>query len=118
MAPVAFVPCPTWFVCRSHLPLVEVRAGDAVVSQGGPSGGVWVLLSGALQVLKGDVAVNTITKPGAIVGEMSVLLGTDHGATVVATDAEHPALRRGRSRPSCSVIPRSRGSSLWAWPSG
>jgi CRP-like cAMP-binding protein len=68
-----------------HLPLVEVQTGDEVVSQGGPSGGVWVLLSGALQVFKGDVAVNTITKPGAIIGEMSVLLGTDHGATVVAT---------------------------------
>ncbi len=69
-----------------HLPLVEVRAGDAVVSQGGPSGGVWILISGALQVFKGDVSVNTITKEGAIIGEMSVLLGTDHGATVVATE--------------------------------
>jgi CRP-like cAMP-binding protein len=69
-----------------HLPTVEVRAGDAVVSQGGPSGGVWVLISGALQVFKGDVAVNTITKEGAIIGEMSVLLGTDHGATVMATE--------------------------------
>lgn len=68
-----------------HLPMVEINPGEAVVTQGGPSGGVWVLLSGALQVFKGDVAVNTITKEGAIVGEMSVLLGTDHGATVVAT---------------------------------
>jgi CRP-like cAMP-binding protein len=47
---------------------------------------VWILISGALQVFKGDVAVNTITRPGAIVGEMSVLLGTDHGATVVTTE--------------------------------
>jgi CRP/FNR family cyclic AMP-dependent transcriptional regulator len=69
-----------------HLPLVEMEAGEEVVSQGGPSGSVWILVSGALQVLKGDVAVNTISKPGAIIGEMSVLLGTDHGATVVATE--------------------------------
>jgi CRP-like cAMP-binding protein len=69
-----------------HLPMVEVRTGEEVVSQGGPSGGVWILISGALQVFKGDVPVNTITKAGAIVGEMSVLLGTDHGATVVATE--------------------------------
>ena len=68
-----------------HLPLVEVGAGEPVLTQGGPGGGVWVLVSGSLQVLKGDVAVNTIARPGAIVGEMSVLLGTDHGATVVAT---------------------------------
>jgi CRP-like cAMP-binding protein len=69
-----------------HLPLAEMDAGDVLVSQGGPSGGVWILLSGALQVFKGDVPVNTITKTGAIVGEMSVILGTDHGATVVATE--------------------------------
>ena len=69
-----------------HLPLVEVGTGETVIAQGGPSGGIWVLVSGALQVLKGDVPVNTITRPGAIVGEMSVLLGTDHGATVVATE--------------------------------
>jgi CRP-like cAMP-binding protein len=69
-----------------HLPLVEAGSGDEVVSQGGPSGGVWILFTGALQVFKGDVAVNTITKTGAIIGEMSVLLGTDHGATVVATE--------------------------------
>ena len=70
----------------SHLPVVEMRAGDEVVTTGGPSGSVWILISGALQVFKGDVAVNTITKEGAIIGEMSVLLGTNHGATVVATE--------------------------------
>jgi CRP-like cAMP-binding protein len=70
----------------THLPLIEVPAGHEVVSQGGPSGGVWILISGALQVFKGDVAINSITKAGAIIGEMSVLLGTDHGATVVATE--------------------------------
>jgi CRP-like cAMP-binding protein len=70
----------------THLPLIEVPAGHEVVSQGGPSGGVWILISGALQVFKGDVAVNSIVKAGAIIGEMSVLLGTSHGATVVATE--------------------------------
>jgi CRP/FNR family cyclic AMP-dependent transcriptional regulator len=70
----------------THLPVVELRAGDALVSQGGPGGGVWILITGALQVFKGDVAVNTISKEGAVIGEMSVLLGTEHGATVVATE--------------------------------
>ncbi len=69
-----------------HLPLVEVRAGDEVVSQGGPSGGVWVLVSGALQVFKGDVAVNTITKKGRSSARCPSCSGTDHGATVVATE--------------------------------
>jgi CRP/FNR family cyclic AMP-dependent transcriptional regulator len=69
-----------------HLPLIEIDAGEAVVTEGGASGAVWILVEGALQVFKGDVAVNTITQPGAIVGEMSVLLGTRHGATVVTTE--------------------------------
>ncbi len=68
-----------------HLPLIEIDAGEAVVNEGGASGAMWILVEGALQVFKGDVAVNTITQPGAIVGEMSVLLGTRHGATVVTT---------------------------------
>jgi CRP-like cAMP-binding protein len=37
-------------------------------------------------VLKGAVAVNTITHPGSLIGEISVLLGTAHGATVEATE--------------------------------
>lgn len=73
-------------VLSSHLPEVEFAAGEAVVREGGPSGGIWVLVSGALRVLKGDSQVNTITNPGALIGEMSVLLGTSHSATVEATE--------------------------------
>lgn len=70
----------------AHLPVVELAPGDAVVTEGGPSGGIWILLSGSLRVLKGGMPVNTITAPGSAVGEMSVLLGTDHGATVEAIE--------------------------------
>ena len=54
--------------------------------EGGPSGGIWVLVCGGLWVLKGDSQVNTITNPGALIGEMSVLRGTRHSATVEATE--------------------------------
>jgi CRP/FNR family cyclic AMP-dependent transcriptional regulator len=69
----------------AHLPEVEFAAGEAVVREGGPSGSIWVLVSGALRVRKGDIEVSTITNPGALIGEMSVLLGIDHSATVEAT---------------------------------
>jgi CRP-like cAMP-binding protein len=69
----------------AHLPEVHLAAGDAVVQEGGTGHGLWVLVDGALDVLKGDVVVNTITLPGALVGEMSALLGTRHSATVVAS---------------------------------
>ena len=69
-----------------HLPEVEFAAGDTVVREGDQSGSIWVLVSGALQVRKGAIVVNTVTAPGATVGEISVLLGNAHGATVVATE--------------------------------
>ena len=70
----------------AHLPELDLAPGEVVVREGGESGGIWVLVSGALLVRKGDEPVNTITHPGALVGEMSILLGTDHGATVEATE--------------------------------
>jgi CRP-like cAMP-binding protein len=68
------------------LPEAELATGDFVVREGGPAGTIWVLVSGALRVLKGTVTVNTITHPGSLVGEISVLLGSAHGATVQATE--------------------------------
>ena len=53
--------------------------------EGGTSSSLWILVSGALRVVKGDVAVNTIVEPGAVIGEMSLLLGVRHSATVEAT---------------------------------
>lgn len=69
----------------AHLPEVRFAAGAPVVQEGGRSGGIWVLMSGALQVRKGDVLVNTITRPGALIGELSILLGIAYSASVVAT---------------------------------
>lgn len=69
-----------------HLPEVTIGAGDVLVTEGSPSEGLWVLVSGALDVRKGDVVVNTITLPGALVGEMSELLGRPSSATVAASE--------------------------------
>jgi len=73
-------------VLSANLPEVEFAAGEAVVREGGAGGSIWVLLSGALRVRKGAIQVNTITNPGALIGEMSVLLGIDHSATVEAME--------------------------------
>ena len=73
-------------VLCSHLPEVEFAPGDTVVSEGSRTGSVWVLVSGSLQVRKGQVVIHTITNPGAAIGEISLLLDTTHGATVVAIE--------------------------------
>ena len=69
----------------ADLPEVELAAGDVVVREGGTSSSLWILVSGQLRVMKGDVMVNTIDHPGAVIGEMSLLIGTRHSATVEAT---------------------------------
>ena len=70
----------------SHLPEIELAAGETVVAEGHAAGGLWVLVSGALEVRKGAVLVNTITRPGALIGEISVLLDSVYSATVRATE--------------------------------
>jgi CRP/FNR family transcriptional regulator, cyclic AMP receptor protein len=69
----------------AHLPAFSFAPGEVIVREGGSDGGIWILVSGALQVRKGDVVVNAVNRPGALIGEISVLLGTHHGATVSAT---------------------------------
>jgi CRP/FNR family cyclic AMP-dependent transcriptional regulator len=62
----------------------NVSPGDLVVHEGGRTGHLYVLIEGRLEVVKGDTVVATITEPGAVLGEMSVLLDTPHTATVRA----------------------------------
>jgi CRP/FNR family transcriptional regulator, cyclic AMP receptor protein len=83
----------------AHLPEVRVAPGEVVVHEGGTTGALWVLVSGSLQVRKGTVVVNAITRAGALIGEVSALLGTAYSATVEAIEptvlrhaADGPAL--------------------------
>jgi CRP/FNR family cyclic AMP-dependent transcriptional regulator len=75
----------------ADLPVIDVAPGEVVISEGGQAGSIWILVSGSLRVLKGDVEVNTVTHPGAVIGEMAVLLGAAATATVQA--AERSSLR-------------------------
>jgi CRP/FNR family transcriptional regulator, cyclic AMP receptor protein len=70
----------------AHLPEIEFAPGDVVVREGAAARGIWILVSGALQVKKGAVLVNTVTEPGALVGEIAVLLDSASTATVEATE--------------------------------
>ena len=62
----------------------NVPAGTLVVHEGGRTGHLYVLIEGRLEVTKGDTVVATIVDPGAVLGEMSVLLDQPHTATVRA----------------------------------
>jgi CRP/FNR family transcriptional regulator, cyclic AMP receptor protein len=62
----------------------NVAAGTEVLHEGGRTGHLYVLIEGRLEVTKGDTVVASITEPGAVLGEMSVLLDKPHTATVRA----------------------------------
>ena len=62
-------------------------AGTVLISQGETSGRLFVLVEGQVEVLRGDTQVALIDEPGAIFGEMSVLLGVPHTATVRTVSA-------------------------------
>jgi len=70
----------------THLPEVELAAGDVLVREGVANRSIWVLVSGTLSVSNGDVEVNAIRHPGALIGEVSVLLGSMPTATVTAVE--------------------------------
>jgi CRP/FNR family transcriptional regulator, cyclic AMP receptor protein len=58
--------------------------GDVVLEQGGVSGHLLVLIEGEIEVLRDNVRVARASTPGAVFGEMSVLLGSPFTATVRA----------------------------------
>src|SRR5258708_12178932 len=62
----------------------DVLAGTLIIHEGGTTDHLYVLIEGRLEVVKGDTVVAIITEPGAVLGEMSVLLDQSHTATVRA----------------------------------
>jgi CRP-like cAMP-binding protein len=65
-------------------PLQELAAGTVLLPEGKTSGHLYVLRSGVVEVLRGGTQVAVIEEPGALFGEMSVLLRRPHTATVRA----------------------------------
>lgn len=67
------------------LPEISLAAGDVLVREGETDSGLWILVSGTLQVHKAGIAISSIRRPGAAIGEISLLLDAPHSATVVAS---------------------------------
>lgn len=67
-------------------PLRELAAGERLIEAGEAGGELFVLENGQLSVIREGIEIARLSEPGALVGEMSVLLGVDHSATVVAIE--------------------------------
>jgi CRP-like cAMP-binding protein len=86
------------------LPSVQAQAGEVLIEEGREVGRLLVLVSGTVQVERDGMPIARVSVPGAVFGEMSLVLQTPATATVrvlepcelkVAADpraflAEHP----------------------------
>lgn len=72
-----------------HFRAIEVHTGQRVVSQGQPSGGIYIALSDGLAVFREEESTGIQEQlaklsPGEVFGEISVLSGTPAGASIDA----------------------------------
>ncbi len=96
----------------SDLPTRTYATGDAVLTEGSRDGEILFLKSGSLDIRVGDSAITTISAPGAVLGEIAVLLDRGHTASATALQdtecyvlenaeqalAEHPEINKEISR--------------------
>jgi CRP-like cAMP-binding protein len=70
----------------SQLPEIDIDSGHVILREGDRTGAIWILVSGELRVLRGPTVVEWIDQPGAVIGEMAVLLDTAATASVEASE--------------------------------
>lgn len=66
------------------VPTRELKAGEFLIRAGTRTGRLFFLESGELAVVRDGVAISRVREPGAVFGEMSLLLDGPHTADVVA----------------------------------
>jgi CRP-like cAMP-binding protein len=66
------------------LPIRKVSAGELIITQGTKTGSAFILESGTVEVLKDGAQITTVKDSGALFGELSFLLDSDHQASVRA----------------------------------
>ena len=68
------------------LPVATYEAGQTVFAAGSRTGRLLILKKGAVVIVKEDVEIAKVTEPGAVFGELSVLLDQPHTAHVRALE--------------------------------
>jgi CRP-like cAMP-binding protein len=71
------------------LPRQSFSPGDILLKEGATSGRLYVLSDGTVEVLRGVTRIVSVSEPGSVFGEMSILLDAPHTATVQAATAGH-----------------------------
>ena len=70
----------------ADLPLVTYQPGEIVIVDGSKTGRLLILKKGAVAIVKEDTEIAKVAEPGAVFGELSVLLDRPHTADVHALE--------------------------------
>jgi len=63
-------------------PLVTLKEGENLLTQGEKTNSLYFLLEGGVSILRDDIEIATSSEKGSVYGEMSIMLGNAHSATV------------------------------------
>jgi CRP/FNR family cyclic AMP-dependent transcriptional regulator len=80
------------------LPLATYQAGETVLSAASTTGRLLILKEGAVAVIKEGLEIARVTEPGAVFGELSVLLDQPHTADVRSNTCSRSTQARSVSR--------------------
>jgi CRP-like cAMP-binding protein len=69
-------------VCARAMTVTAMPPGAMVLSEGARAGVLYVLAEGEVEISKNGIQVVVISEPGAVLGDISVLLDAPHTATV------------------------------------
>ncbi|MCW1924547.1 cyclic nucleotide-binding domain-containing protein [Luteolibacter arcticus] len=75
---------PSLLELVGDVPEIHFAEGDVVIKEGAPSGDLFLLKNGEVEVTRDQLSIGRISKEGSAIGEMSALLGVPATATVVA----------------------------------
>ena len=70
----------------ADLPVVTYQPGETVIVDGSKTGRLLILKKGNVAIVKEDTEIAKVAEPGAVFGELSVLLGQPHTADVHALE--------------------------------
>ena len=68
------------------LPVATYQAGETVIAEGSRTGRLLILAKGVVAIVKEDTEIAQVAEPGAVFGELSILLDKPHTAEVRALE--------------------------------
>lgn len=70
----------------SDFPVCSYEAGTVIIEEGTRTNALYILKTGKVSIFKGSIPITINATPGAVFGEISILMEVNHSATVKAVE--------------------------------